>query len=200
MNWFQLTPSIIPLLLHILVEIHLCTPESIRFVCHLLSNDSLLSLLVVHVSCCDWAYTWNMFALRVLFRIADAREKCWNEVVWRSTLPTISSSHHSVASALRSHNLLIVPFEGALVGSVVTINALIEEILGDSLIIAMIISTHEVSWSCLLLASLHFVIACMINIVWTFILIAIKLDFQVIVYKYTALPTALTLIELSVAF
>ena len=118
----------------------------------------------------------------------------------RSTLPTISSSHHSVAAALRSHNLLIVPFEGALVGSVVTVNALIKEILGDCLIIAVIISTHEVSWSCLLLSSLHFVISCMINIVRTFILIAIKLDFQVIVYHYTALSTALTLIELSVAF
>ena len=118
----------------------------------------------------------------------------------RSTLPTISSSHHSVATALGSHNLLIVPFEGALVGSVVTVNALIKEILGDCLIIAVIISTHEVSWSCLLLSSLHFVISCMINIVRTFILIAIKLDFQVIVYHYTALSTALTLIELSVAF
>ena len=199
MNWFQLAPRIIPLLLHILVEIHLCTSKSIWFVCHFLSNDSLLSLLVVHVSCRNWTYTWYMFPLRVLFRIADAREKCRNEVVRRCTLPAISSSHHSVTPALRSHSLLIVPFEGASVGSVVTINALIEEILGDCLIIAVIISTHEVDWG-LLLASLHFVIACMVNIVWTFILISIKLDFQVIVYHYTALSTALTLIELSVAF
>ena len=199
MNWFQLTPGIIPLLLHILVEIHLCTSKSIWFVCHFLSNNSLLSLLVVHVSCRNWAYTWYMFPLWVLFRIADAREKCWNEVVRRCTLPAISSSHHRVTAALRSHSLLIVPFEGASVGSVVTINALIEEILSDCLIIAMIISTHKVDWCGLLLAYLHFVIACMINIVWTFILISIKLDFQVIVYHYTALTTALTLIELCVA-
>ena len=57
-----------------------------------------------------------------------------------------------------------MPFEGASVGSVVTINALVEEILSDCLIIAVIISAHEVDWG-LLLASLHFVITCMVNIV-----------------------------------
>ena len=200
MDWFQLTPGIISLLLHILVEIHLCTPESIWFICHLLSNDSLLSLLVVHVSCRNWSYTWNMFALRVLFRIADAREKCWNEVVRWCTLPTISSSHHCVTAALRSHSLLIVSLERASVRPVVTINALIEEILGDCLVIAVIVPTHEIDRCCLLLSSLHFIIACMINIVWSFILISIKLYFKIIVYHYTALSTALTLIELSVAF
>ena len=199
MNWFQLTPSIIPLLLHILVKIHLCTTKSIWFVSHFLSNNSLLGLLVVHVSCRNWTYTWYMFPLRVLFRITDTWEKCWNEIMRRCTLPTISSSHHSVAAALRTHSLLIVPFERASVGSVVAINALIEEILGDCLIIAVIVSTHEINWS-LLLAPLHFAVSCMVNIIWTFILIAIKLDFQVIVYNYTALSTALTLIELGVAF
>ena len=58
-----------------------------------------------------------------------------------------------------------MPFEGASIGSVVAINALVEEILSDGLIIVIIISTHEVNWPCLLLSCLHFVLACVINIV-----------------------------------
>ena len=139
-----------------------------------------------------------MFSLWVLFRIVNAREKCWNEVLRSCTLSPISSSHHCVSAARGANDLWVVPFKWASIGSIVAINALIEKILSYCLIISLVSPTHEIVWPTLLPVCLCFVFTRMVNIIRALILVAIKLDFEIIVHHYASMTAALILIELLV--
>ena len=92
-------------LLHLLIKcIQFWSTKSIMSCrSHLLSNCRLL----VHISRCNRAYTWYMFALWILIRTLDTREE-WCCKVISST--AISSSHHRVPSTWRSYSLLAIPF------------------------------------------------------------------------------------------
>ena len=152
----------------------------------------------MYISRCYRANARNVFSLWVLFRILNAREKCWNEILRRCTLSTVSSGHHCVSTARWTNTLRILPFERAPIGSIVAINALIEKILSYGLVISNICSTHEVAWASLLPVRLCFVFTCMVNIIWGFILVAVKLDFEIVVHHYASVATSLILIELLV--
>ena len=130
-NWASFTDKLSMRHLWIYSINLLCSESTILGRCHLLSDRSLL----VHVSCGDRTDAWDVLACSILTRVAYTWEECGDKVVTcRTASSTISTSEHRMPATWRSHLLLTVPFHWTSVGSVVAVNALVQEILRDSLI------------------------------------------------------------------